>query len=165
MLQKTDKERLDKVLAILEKHSVRFPIAEIVRRTGFNKGHVSSIINEKIPMSENFYETFMKQFEEDKITQPEVIPPGNIPLNDLIEGNKNLSLANKDLAAANLELTKMLKSNSGNNPSSQHSQACIERIAELGAGMTLHWKSKEDGLKVLGRFLAENVSKKVKEGS
>ena len=92
--------------------------------------------------------------------KPDVTTPNTSRLDDLIEGNKHLSLANKDLAAANLELTLMLKTNSNNNHQNEYAQACLERIAEQGSGVQLHWKTKEDGLKVLGKLLSETVKKK-----
>jgi hypothetical protein len=69
MLQKFDydklddlsKDRLDKVLGAIESNKIRFPVSVIVKATGFNKGHVSSVLNGKIPMSQNFFQTFMKQ--------------------------------------------------------------------------------------------------------
>lgn len=40
MLQKIDKERLDKVLKLIEINKIRFPVAEISKRTGEDKGNI-----------------------------------------------------------------------------------------------------------------------------
>ena len=97
--------------------------------------------------------------------KPNVETPNNKGLDDLIEGNKNLSLANKDLAAANLELTLMLKTNSNSGHPTDFSQACLERIAEQCIGVRLFWKTKAEGLSILGNFLSETVKERDEGGT
>lgn len=63
MLQKADKDRLDKVLQLIEKVGLRFPVADISKAQGRNKGEVSTYLSGKKPMSDNFYKTFIKHFE------------------------------------------------------------------------------------------------------
>lgn len=66
MVEGIDKDRLDKVLQILKDAEIRFIVAETVKRTGYKKGHVSNILGGKIPMSENFYDTFLEKFAPPK---------------------------------------------------------------------------------------------------
>ena len=162
MLQKVDKDRLDKVLKVIQDKGMKFPVATIEKDLNINKGNVSAYLKGKKSMSDNFYNSFMQQYESGEIKKPDVVTPDNTPLNHLIEGNKNLSQANKDLAAANLRLTAMLEVNSNSSHQAEHAQACLERIAEQGAGVQLHWKTKADGLRVLSNFLTETALKKVK---
>ena len=44
---------------------MRFKVAEIVKKTGIDKGNVSAYLNGKKPMSDNFYTNFMKEFAKD----------------------------------------------------------------------------------------------------
>lgn len=66
MVEGIDKDRLNKVLQLLEEANIRFPVAETVKRTGYKKGHVSNILSGKIPMSGNFYDTFIEKFQPEK---------------------------------------------------------------------------------------------------
>ncbi len=50
MLQKVDKERLDKVLQVIDSAKIRFPLAEIVKRMNVDKGMVSAYLNAKKPI-------------------------------------------------------------------------------------------------------------------
>ena len=47
MLQKIDKDRLDKVLATIETAKIKFPNATIAEKTGFSKSDVSVYLNGK----------------------------------------------------------------------------------------------------------------------
>ena len=69
MLQKVDKDRLDKVLSIIKQAQIRFPIAEIEKKMGVNKGNASAYLKGSKPMSDNFYNTFLETFR-----QPEPVP-------------------------------------------------------------------------------------------
>lgn len=62
MLQKIDKDRLDKVLAIIKSTGMRKPNATLMRGIPENKGNVSAYLNGKKPMSDNFYNTFIEKF-------------------------------------------------------------------------------------------------------
>ena len=103
---------------------------------------------------------------EMKIVKPNVATPENaIPTTKNEESLHKLIDSNADLVITNKKLTDLLERamiNSGNSPQVQHSQACLERIAEQGAGLQLSWKTKAEGLKVLGNFLTETVLKKEK---
>lgn len=61
-LDKVAKVRLDKVLAIIEKVGMRFPVAQIEKEMKENKGNVSAYLSGKKPISENFYNTFLKKY-------------------------------------------------------------------------------------------------------
>lgn len=71
MLQKIDKDRLDKVLNIIQTWDTKFPQAKIVRELGFSKGQVSSYLNAKEAMSENFFQTFISKYDDIIVTQTE----------------------------------------------------------------------------------------------
>ena len=62
LINKIDIERLDKLHSLLDAANVRFKIAEIVKRTGIDKGNASAYLNGKKPMSDNFYKTVIKEF-------------------------------------------------------------------------------------------------------
>ena len=59
ILKEADKARLAEVTEVLNKLKLKFPVAEIARKTGEDKGNVSKILNGKLPISDNFYTTFM----------------------------------------------------------------------------------------------------------
>lgn len=60
MLTKAD---IDKFYKDLDSLDVKFPVAVISEKTGYNKGNVSQIINRKLSPSENFIEAFYKSFK------------------------------------------------------------------------------------------------------
>jgi hypothetical protein len=62
MLQKLDKDRLDKVLKIIERHEMRFPVATLSKEMKVNKGNVSAYLKGNKAMSENFYNTFLEHY-------------------------------------------------------------------------------------------------------
>ena len=45
---------------------IRFPVAEIQRRTGIGKSQISATLSGKIPMSDSFYKKFKESFKKDK---------------------------------------------------------------------------------------------------
>lgn len=45
----------------------RFPIASIIKQTGFDRGNVSKMYNGKIPISEAFWEKFIEAYGAKKI--------------------------------------------------------------------------------------------------
>jgi transcriptional regulator with XRE-family HTH domain len=49
----------------VKKLQLRFPIAEIQRATGYGKGSISNFLNNKIPVSDAFLQTFSKAFKID----------------------------------------------------------------------------------------------------
>lgn len=63
MLQIIDKERLDKVLSVIERHKIRFPVAEISKELVVDKGNVSAYLKGNKPMSDNFYTSFLKKYD------------------------------------------------------------------------------------------------------
>lgn len=62
MLQKSENARLAYVLEVLEINDVRFPVAEVSRKTGFKKGQVSGILSGKVPISDSFFNKFKECF-------------------------------------------------------------------------------------------------------
>jgi len=65
MLQNVEKDRLDKVLAVIKKAKIRFPVAELGDRLKADKGMVSAYLNGKKPISGKFYSNFIQEFGED----------------------------------------------------------------------------------------------------
>ena len=116
MLQKVDKARLDRVSEVLETLNLRFPNSEISNKLGMDKGVVSSYLNGKKPISDNFYTSFMKEygkgFKEEKnfVKESPIINTESTNLDSLIRQNENLTKANMDLSANLLVLTRMLES-------------------------------------------------------
>jgi hypothetical protein len=62
MLNQIDLHRLIKLKQDIALLSLRFPVATIARRTGFNKGSVSRVLNGKEPCSDNFANSFYTAF-------------------------------------------------------------------------------------------------------
>jgi transcriptional regulator with XRE-family HTH domain len=67
ILKEADKLRLAKVLEILEALNLKFPNAEIKKRTGVDEGNISKYLKGKIPISDNFFTKFMDAFAPKKV--------------------------------------------------------------------------------------------------
>ena len=59
---KTDKNNL-KLINATKKLGLRFPVADISKKVGYNKGDVSSFLNSKKPVSDEFLEKFAKAYD------------------------------------------------------------------------------------------------------
>lgn len=62
MLQNSDDPRLAYVLGVIKTTGMRFPVAEISKKTEFSKGQVSQMLNGKIAVSDAFLEKFNNCF-------------------------------------------------------------------------------------------------------
>lgn len=51
------------LIKAVQKLQLRFPVAEIQRATGYEKGSISSFLNNKKPVSDNFLQTFSEAFK------------------------------------------------------------------------------------------------------
>ena len=149
-------------------------IIDKIKETGVSVDNLSKATG--IPTS-RIYKWFSKKAEpkyadtkllEDFLNKG-LVKPDVATLGNAISATKNeeslhkLIDSNADLVITNKKLTDLLEKamiNSNNNHQADFSQACLERIAEQAVGIQLHWKTKEDGLKVLGRLLTETVKKK-----
>lgn len=60
----------------IEALNLRFPVAEIVQKTGYNKGNISGYINNKKPVSENFLNKFFEKFNLNRRDFDENNSPG-----------------------------------------------------------------------------------------
>jgi hypothetical protein len=181
MLQKIDKDRLGKVLAIIQNSEMKFPTVTIAKETGYGKSDVSVYLNGKKPMSSKFYQTFIEKFDKQKSNAiPETID--GTPLEKLINHNGNLidahkevaianrataeanklsasttnelAFTNKELAATNRELTIMLKNSINSNGQNNHqnlAEKVLHRIAEKGVPEL--WPTKQEGLDKLNKYL------------
>lgn len=65
------KRSISKFYRDLESLSLRFPVAEIVKKTGFAKGNVSEILSKKKEPSENFLYKFYQSFEIPELSASE----------------------------------------------------------------------------------------------
>lgn len=63
MLQKLDKDRLDKVLSLIESRKIKFPNATLSKELKTDSGAVSAYLRGKKPMSNNFYTSFIERYE------------------------------------------------------------------------------------------------------
>jgi transcriptional regulator with XRE-family HTH domain len=113
MLQEIDKARLDKVLEVIKRNKIRFPLAEIVKELGSDKGMVSAYLNGKKPISDKFYSNFMQKFdrmesngqEETKKAEPKESKDEFYmdTIKDLRHSGITLSEANRETASATRE--------------------------------------------------------------
>ncbi|MBK7883028.1 MAG: hypothetical protein IPJ81_03850 [Chitinophagaceae bacterium] len=62
MVQEKPDPRLEEILNRINDLQIRFPVAEIVKKTGLNKGNVSAMLAGKKTLSDNFYNAFMQKF-------------------------------------------------------------------------------------------------------
>lgn len=60
-----DKDRIDLFYKDLERLGLRFPVAEIHRRTGLNKGSISEYLNRKREPSQGFIDAFYREFKDE----------------------------------------------------------------------------------------------------
>jgi hypothetical protein len=192
MLQKTDQDRLDKVLKVIEEKKLRFPVIDIAQATGFNKATVSKILKGKMPISSNFLATFNKEFPENGGKKEKVTGMVGEPLVDygeetsisalytIARSNESLARGNEKLAEANLKLVESnlaLTSRLGqleNNPLPPKTgefqgipEAMLPKISDLleliaEAGTENKWKSKDHALVELNKRFY-GASGKVKE--
>ena len=74
--------------------SIKFPVAEINRRTGFNKGVISEVLNKKKEPSENFidafYREFKKELDEHKVTLTTITTKPNFGEEKPVKPNDDL---------------------------------------------------------------------------
>lgn len=65
MLQPAEMQRLEYLLEDVKRLNLRFPIARIAEKTGFDKGYISRLMKGKIPVSDNFLSKFYQAFKVD----------------------------------------------------------------------------------------------------
>jgi hypothetical protein len=179
-LSEHDKARLSKVLKILKASQIRFPVAEVAKRTGFNKGHVSGILKGVIPISDNFYESFMERFCVDetwKVGEPEssygnadqailLLSESNRRLSEIIikqtdvhyeEAKTNRLLVEVNSAIVSKMPSSLIPPRALLDFSSQLSRV-IEQMAQRG--VPDQWKTFEEGRQILDRLLSSEVQGK-----
>ena len=149
-------------------------IIDKIKQTGISVDNLSKATG--IPTS-RIYKWFSKKAEpkyadtkllEDflnkGIIKPDVATPEKVmsvtkneeSLHKLIDSNADLVITNKKLT----DLLERAMTNSNSGHPADFSQACLERIAEQGIGVRLFWKTKAEGLSILGNFLSETVKGK-----
>jgi hypothetical protein len=184
-LSEHDKSRLSKVLKILKDSQIRFPVAEVAKRTGFNKGHVSGLLKGVIPISDNFYQSFIEHFcgdEKERVAEePEASygsPDQAILL--LSESNRRLSeiiikqtdvhyeeaKTNRILAEVNSTIVSKMPNSLIPSRALQDFSSQLARVIEQMAlrGIPDQWKTFEEGREILDRLLSfEHQGKKSKD--
>ena len=106
MLQKVAKDRLDKVLSIIEISDFRFANKEIAESLGVGKSTVSDYLSGTKPMSKPFFELFMKKYSNltisnaDTETKKPSSEIGKAEDSVMKETMRNLSESNINLAIA-----------------------------------------------------------------
>jgi hypothetical protein len=193
MLHSIDKDRLDEVLSILDNAKIRFPVADIVAKTGFTKGHVSNILKGNIPMSEKFYDTFLEKYHKtpisntnydenhkniNELNEPSAAYITGSDLHSLIDTNKGLAISNQALSIANQELATahknititnlklaeiMQDSNSKKVPVGQTLDVFLNQIAKGLVGKA--WDDELQGLRILGTILSSNFVENMQLGT
>jgi hypothetical protein len=185
-LSEHDKARLNKVLKILKDSQIRFPVAEIAKRTGFNKGHVSGILKGVIPISDNFYESFMERFcveESGNGVEESAAHYGNADQAILLlsESNRRLSeiiIKQTDVhyeeAKTNRLLVEVNSAIVSKMPSSLiASKALLDFSSQLSLiieqmaqrGVPDRWKTFEEGRAILDKLLSSDVQEKKSKDS
>ncbi len=62
MLQKVDRDRLDKVLEVIKTLKIKYPNATLERDLKANSGNISAYLKGTKPISDNFYNAFMDKY-------------------------------------------------------------------------------------------------------
>jgi hypothetical protein len=102
----------------VKKLQLRFPVADIQRATGYEKGSISSFLNNKKPVSDNFLQTFSEAFKIDlrefgytkgltRLVEKENPPP----IKDEGLKDKMIALLEKSLKRVEAELERALEEN------------------------------------------------------
>lgn len=65
-MQKADIQRFEWFKAQVDRLGIRFPIAEIAEKTGFDQGNISSYLKGKKPLSDNFLTRFKEAYRLDE---------------------------------------------------------------------------------------------------
>lgn len=108
--------RLQIIQSRINQYGIRFPIAELESKLGFDKGYVSALLNGKKPVSDNFWSKFNEAYpikvDLPPSGQQNGALPGHATLQDHIELYKKW-LADKetkyqDSHSANLRLLELL---------------------------------------------------------
>ncbi len=163
MLQKADKDRLDKVLSIIEKAGIRFPVAELGDKMKVDKGMVSSYLAGKKPISDKFYSKFIQTFDipekpEDKRGLAPIQEPNKNEesLHSLIKQCGTLVETNKDLKDM---LRTQMQSQAMNLPAQQHISVMLEptlhQLALFGVGK--FWSDYDEGRIELNKILLSTL--------
>jgi hypothetical protein len=101
----------------VKKLQLRFPVADIQRATGYEKGSISSFLNNKKPVSDNFLQTFSEAFNIDlrefgftkgliRLPETKNPQPNGEGLKD-----KMIQLLETSLARVEAELNRVLQEN------------------------------------------------------
>lgn len=69
MAQNEDK-RLEILQNRINQYDIRFPVAVLVEKTGYDKGYISALLKGKKPISDNFWSIFDKSFPDKNAAAP-----------------------------------------------------------------------------------------------
>ena len=150
MLQKVDKDRLDKVLSLVELNKIRFPVAELSKKLGKSKGEISDYLSGKKPMSNNFYNAFIELYNIEQakpLPATESFNQNEVSLHSLIESNRVLVETNKVLTEL-LQQSFSLSSAAQSSPGKLIDPYTLELLARRG--VPEYWATIEEGRLKLG---------------
>jgi transcriptional regulator with XRE-family HTH domain len=111
-------DRIEKFYKDVEALGLKFPVAEIARKTGQGKGNVSRYLSRKLEPSETFLDAFYNAFKTSYKNVPREIQPPvrqekESGLDALIQSNKDLAESNKVLAKSHERLVEILAATAG----------------------------------------------------
>ena len=170
-LDKVSKSRIDKVLQQIEGLNMRFPLAEIVKGTGADKGMVSAYLNAKKPISDKFYSTFMEKFSKEEYkTEKTMAGLSNEKLSDL--STETI----RDMARTCVGLSEVVKVIADNNRSliQKINFGAAPKIGEIlypyldkiSRALAEKYQLKSDDVLVeLGTILLEDLLEKKEQGN
>lgn len=113
MLNHIDSQRLEKIKRDISLLNIRFPVATIAKRTGYDKGNISKMVRGNLPCSDNFLNRFYAVFQDElnmqalKITPKEVQVQTGVCSTETTQSEKLKTIATtlSELATALYSLT------------------------------------------------------------
>lgn len=133
MAQNEDK-RLEILQNRINQYDIRFPVAVLVEKTGYDKGYISALLKGKKPISDNFWSIFDKSFPDKNAAAPPtpattLLTGAHITLQDYINELKDsrdrwYSLVNSMLGHIEKDTKAVLA----------HQKAWVEYEAEKASG-------------------------------
>lgn len=174
----TNKQTIDRFYKDVQSLDLKFPVADVQRATGYNKGTVSEYLQKKKEPSKKFMEKFYKEFSESLKKVPHETGGASIdmpkqPTMDTItilaDTNQRLAIAHEKLADANLILAKnnerlvnaTFPTADAHVKNEEEETAVLKTICDLVLKVGLDagsWKSETEGRKVVRKIASDNAA-------
>lgn len=113
-MSRNGNNRLEIIQSRIDQYGIRFPIAELEERLGFDKGYISSLLKGKKPVSDNFWSKFNETYPEKIDTPPngaqrptDLLTGANVTLQDYINELRNDKAVLYSLANSILDQIKL----------------------------------------------------------